>query len=192
VAADCLNWDPVYCFSLTAYCVLSLVNIGLLSYVIYHYSKSQLEGSFFKKVKAWILMLCIIIYWIEFVRNFVGDVMYWVVSLWLLYLEQLTMFAVATLICYFFITAASKLVGKDRVKRWEKGFLILMVVAYGMFIVEIIIILSNGEINYLCHTNEFWIQDALLLVVLLSFIYAAKVISNIILKEMEAAIMIES
>jgi hypothetical protein len=163
---------------------------------MYHYSKSQLEGSFFKKVKAWILMLCIIIYCIEFVRNFVGDVMSWVVSLWLLYLEQLTMFAVATLICYFFITAASKLVGKDRVKRWEKGLLILMVVAYGMFIIEIIIIIlstyETGEKDYLCHTNEFWIQDALLLVVLLSFIYAAKVISNIILKEMEAAIMIES
>ena len=121
-------------------------------------------------------MLCIIIYCIEFVRNFLGDVMTWKVSLWLLYIEQLTMFAVAILICNFFITAASKLVGKDRVKRWEKGLLILMVVAYGLFIVEIIIIIETGEKEYLCHTNEFWIQDALLLAVLLSFIYAAKVI----------------
>ena len=80
-------------------------------------------------------MLCIIIYCIEFVRNFVGDIMSWPVSLWLLYLEQLSMFAVATLICHFFITAASKLVGKERVKRWEKGLKMIMVVAYVMFIV---------------------------------------------------------
>jgi len=78
-------------------------------------------------------MLCIVLYSIDFVRNFVGDIMPWNVSLWLLYLEQLTMFAVATLICYFFITAASKLVGKNRVKRWELALKILMVVAYAMF-----------------------------------------------------------
>jgi Mn2+/Fe2+ NRAMP family transporter len=81
----------------------------------------------------------------------------WNVSLWILYIEQLTQFAVIVLICYFFITAASKLVGKDRVKRWERGLFILILASYGLFIAEVIIIVSEGEKDYLCHTNEFWI-----------------------------------
>jgi len=67
-----------------------------------------------------------------------------------------------------------------------------MLASYGLFIAEVIIIVSAGEKDYLCHTNEFWIYDALLLIVLLGFIYAAKIISNIINAEMEAAMMIES
>ena len=40
VSAGCLNWDPVYCCSLAIYCVLSVINIGLLSYVMRYYRQS--------------------------------------------------------------------------------------------------------------------------------------------------------
>lgn len=138
-------------------------------------------------------MLCIFIYCVEFVRNFVGDIMPWKVSLTLLYLEQLAQFAVYVLICQFFITAASKLVGKKRVERWKRGLLGFVVAAYVLMAVQaLLIILVNSNKDYLCHTNEFWIQDAIMLSVMLGFIYAAKVISDIINEETEQSKSIET
>jgi hypothetical protein len=77
VAAGCLHWGPVYCTSLLIYCVLAVVNLILLYHVLRYYRKSQLEGEFLKRPKAWILMLSMAIFVIEFVRNFVGDIMPW-------------------------------------------------------------------------------------------------------------------
>ena len=74
LAADCKNWDPVYCTSLLLYCVFAVINEGLLGYVLYYYRKSNLQGSIFGKIKTWILILCMVMYLCEFLRNFFSGI----------------------------------------------------------------------------------------------------------------------
>jgi hypothetical protein len=86
VAHDCKNWDPVYCSSLLIYCILSLLNEYLLGHVMYFYSQSNLEGSIFAKLKMWILLMCMLMFLCEFLRNFF-NVIPLKINLGLLYLE---------------------------------------------------------------------------------------------------------
>ena len=74
VAHDCKNWDYVYCTSLLIYCIVSLVNEYLLGHVLYYYSQSNLEGSIFTKLKAWILLMCMLMFLTEFLRNFFNNI----------------------------------------------------------------------------------------------------------------------
>lgn len=128
------------------------------------------------------------IYLIEFVRNFFNDaVLPWHVSLFLLYIEQACQFIVFTLICYFFIHAASKLVGKERVQKWEQRLkLYLIVIAVVLFVFGLIIFTPlldsffQDKTSYGCKRDEFWIQDLILLLIILGFMYAANVITKAI------------
>lgn len=81
---------------------------------MHYYRQSQLEENLYKKPKFWILTISISIYVIEFVRNFVGDIMPWQFSLVLLVIELLLQISVYILLCQFFIKASGKLVGKER------------------------------------------------------------------------------
>jgi hypothetical protein len=86
VAHDCKNWDPVYCTSLLIYCVASVINECLIGYVLYYYKQSLLGESFFSKLKTWILLMCMLLYLDEFVKNFFNNIQ-WQINLGMLYLE---------------------------------------------------------------------------------------------------------
>jgi hypothetical protein len=79
--------------------VLSLVNLYLLAVVMHKYRESQLGGGVWRKLKTWILVLSMALFIIDFIRNFVGDVMPWKVTAVLLYLNQVLQFTVYVLIC---------------------------------------------------------------------------------------------
>jgi hypothetical protein len=123
---------------------------------------------------------------IDFLRNFIGEVMPWKVGLVLLFLNQWIQFTVYILICRFFIKAASNLVGKERVKRWKAfsfyfmSAVYIFLAVYAVMLIEPDWFFPERKTKAPCKTNEFWIQDALLLSVLLGFLYAAKVISDAI------------
>lgn len=165
VAAGCQNWDPVYCTSLLIYCVVSVVNIYLLSVVLHKYRKSQLEGAFWGRHKAWILILSIVLFVIDFFRNFVGEIMPWKLGLTLLFFNQIIQFTVYVLICQFFLKAASKLVGKNRVRKWQTWLKYYMMgvyvflFAYGAWLFKDDWFPNSKRDNDKapCHRNEFWI-----------------------------------
>ena len=97
---------------------------------MHYYRQSQLEGSLYKKPKFWILAIAIAIFVIEFFRNFVGEIVPWPVMFVLGWIELLLQFTVYVLLCRFFIKAASKMVGKDRVKKWKKILSAVTVFSY--------------------------------------------------------------
>lgn len=72
------------------------------------------------------------------------------------------------------------------------------IVAYVLMVVWLILLYldykkeNRENSDSLCHTSEFWFQDAVLLGVMLGFIYAAKVISNIINEEIDASKLVEN
>ncbi len=86
VANNCKNWDPVYCTSLLIYCVASVINECLIGYVLYYYKKSIIGESFMCRLKTWILLICMILYAVEFTRNFFSGIP-GTISLILLYME---------------------------------------------------------------------------------------------------------
>ena len=114
VAHDCLNWDPVYCTSLMMYCVLSVLNICMVIYVFRYYKDSILEGNIYSKVKTWILILCLTMYTILFLRNFFENISP-KISLGMLYVSQICCVLIYMLVAHFFLKAAASLVGKGRV-----------------------------------------------------------------------------
>lgn len=129
-AHHCKNWDPVYCTSLLIYCVVAVINELLIMYVLFYYKKSLLGESFICKLKTWILLICMIMYAVEFVRNFFESIP-WRLSLCLLYLEQICRLLVYVLICHFFLKAAASLIGKKRVKKWRKSINIFTLIVLG-------------------------------------------------------------
>jgi hypothetical protein len=111
--------------------------------------------------------LCIIIYICEFVRSFFNyPFLPWQVNLFLLYIEQVSQFVVFVLICYFFIHAAGRLVGKARVQAWEKRLKIYLYVNAGILF-SFGLILFTPLLNQVfkkkqediagCKRNEFWL-----------------------------------
>ena len=161
VAHHCKDWDPVYCTSLLIYCVAAVINELLIAYVLYYYKMSLLGESFFLKLKTWILLICMVLYAVEFVRNFFESLP-WKVSLGLLYLEQVCRLLVYVLICHFFLKAAASLIGKKRVRKWRKSINIFTLVVLGFlavlfayYVFRMFIPSENSKAA--CHTYEFMI-----------------------------------
>ena len=139
-SSNCLHWTNIYCTSLLLYCLLSIANIAMLSYIMHHYRHSQLEGSLQRKPKFWVLTFSITIYVIEFIRNFIGTVMPWHLSMALLITEQILQITVYILLCQFFVKAASQLVGKERVNKWKRLLIAIGFVACIALIVSAIVV----------------------------------------------------
>ena len=132
VAHHCKNWDPVYCSSLLIYCVAAIVNEFLLSYVLYYYVKSNQQGFILARQKTLIIILCMLMYFCDFLRNFLNDIP-WKISLGLLYCEQICRFVIYTLVCHFFLKAAASLVGKGTVKQWRNYMNIFTAVVFSFW-----------------------------------------------------------
>jgi hypothetical protein len=190
----CQNWDPVYCTSLLMYCTLAVINICLISYVLHFYRKSLLGESVFSKLKSWILIMCIVLYIIEFIRNFWSFNNGWKYSLALLYVEQISRLLVYVLICHYFLKAAANLVGKQTITTWRRrlnnflyavlAFLALLLIWYILNTFNVIN--KNKEQRKPCKTFEFMIQESLLLIIMIGFAYSGKVIEKQIAYETEA------
>lgn len=190
VAANCKNWDPVYCTSMLIYCIAALVNEGLLAYVLIQYSKSVIGGSFWTKLKTWILIICMVMYAVEFIRNFFENIN-WKISLGLLYLEQICRLLAYVLICHFFLKAAANLVGKQTVKQWRKAvniftFVVLSFLSalLGLYIFDTLDP-SGGRSVKACKSYEFMIQETLLMIIMCGFIYSATRIEKVITDQIE-------
>lgn len=89
------------------------------------------------------------------------------------------------LLCHFFLTAAKKLVGKERTKLWKKVLIGVGIVAYVILIVSSAILsakaLFNGKsVIFGCKTDFFWLSDLSLLLILCVFAYDAWEISAVI------------
>ena len=117
------------------------MNVGLLGYVITNYKKSQLGGSFFAKPKAWILMLGIAIYTLEFIRNFFALPTFY--SLGSLYAIMMIQFVVYLLVVMFFVKAASKLVGKERAKQWDRNFRYFEIASGVVLFINFVLIVTS-------------------------------------------------
>jgi hypothetical protein len=149
--------------------------------VLFYYQKSILGESFICKLKTWILLICMILYAVEFVRNFFESIP-WKLSLGLLYLEQICRLLVYVLICHFFLKAAASLIGKKRVKKWRKSINIFTLVVlgflaclFGYYIFRMFDPSQDSSKNA-CHTYEFMIQETLLLSVMIGFSFACGII----------------
>jgi heme O synthase-like polyprenyltransferase len=94
-----------------------------------------------KKPKAWILTLGIALYVIQFIRNFFS--LPSTVSLALLYVCLMLQFVIYTLVVAFFVKAASKLVGKERGKRWERNLYKFDMVAFAVLAFQACLILVD-------------------------------------------------
>lgn len=160
MAHNCKNWDPVYCTSLLIYCIFSLINEYLLGHVMYYYSQTNLEGNIFTKLKTWILLFCMLMFLCEFLKNFFN--LPSMINLGLLYIEQISTFAIYTLVCHFFLKAAASLVGKKRVKIWRKNMNIFSGIIFSFWIAMACYYIFNWITNsgtdvYPCHRPEFMI-----------------------------------
>lgn len=132
--------------------------------------------------------MCIILYIVEFARNFWSFGVHWKISLVLLYIEQICRLLVYVLICHYFLKAAANLVGKGIVKIWRKRLNIFLI-SVMFFLAGLLIFYLLNTFNVInpekeqrepCKTYEFMIQEALLLIIMISFAYCAKVIEKII------------
>lgn len=156
----------------------AVVNECLIGYVLYYYSKSLLGESLFGKLKTWILIMCMLLYAVEFTRNFFETIP-WQFSLALLYLEQICRLAVYVLICHFFLKAAASLVGKKRVKKWRMliniftSIVMAGLLSLAAYYIYEAIYPDGTDKPKPCHSFEFMLQEVLLLLVMLGFAYAA-------------------
>lgn len=132
--------------------------------------------------------MCILLYIVEFVRNFWSFSVHWKISLVLLYIEQICRLLVYVLICHYFLKAAANLVGKKIVKIWRKRLNIFLISVL-FFLAGLLIFYLLNTFNVInpeqeqkepCKTYEFMIQEALLLVIMIGFAYCGKVIEKII------------
>lgn len=126
-----------------------------------------------------------VMYAVEFIRNFFEHIN-WRISLGLLYLEQICRLLVYVFICHFFLKAAANLVGKETVKQWRKAINIFISVVMallagllGFYIYEALDPSSKRDANA-CKSYEFMMQESLLMIIMLGFIYAATRIEKVI------------
>ena len=157
---------------------------------MFHYKKTQLGGGLCKKPKFWILTIAIIIFSIEFFRNFMGNVIPWAFIFSLGWIELVLQFTVYVLLCHFFIKAASKLVGVDRVNKWNRILYAVTIFSYIALAgdgIEMIIVrfIRTDHSIYGCKTPMYWTSDVIMLIVLSFFIYAAWQISAVIQHEID-------
>lgn len=141
----------------------AVINEFLIVYVLFYYKQSLLGESFICKLKTWILLICMVLYAVEFIRNFFESVP-WKLSLGLLYLEQVCRLLVYVLICHFFLKAAASLIGKSRVKKWRKSINIFTIVVIGFlacllgyYVFRMFDPSPDSGSKGACHTYEFMI-----------------------------------
>lgn len=164
--------------------MVAVINEFLIAYVLFYYKKSILGESLICKLKTWVLLTCMILYVVEFIRNFFESIP-WKLSLVLLYLEQICLLLIYVLICHFYIKAAARLIGKKRVKKWRKSIniftifiLIFLAFMLGYYILRTFEPSQNSKDA--CHTYEFMIQEIVLLLVIIGFSFACYIIEQII------------
>lgn len=116
----------------------------------------------------------------------------WQFSLVLLVIELLLQIAVYILLCQFFIKAAGKLVGKERVEKWKKilylvGITALIALIVGSIILKVIEdeFKQTNRTVYICKTYLFWMTDLIMLMILLLFTYDSWEISAAIKEEID-------
>lgn len=132
-----------------------------------------------------------VMYLAEFLRNFF-DIRPWQLSLGLLYLEQICRLLAYVLICHFFLKAAANLVGKKTVQLWRRAINIFTIVVLtflsallGLYIFEIFNPKPNRPKP--CHSFEFMMQEGLLMLIMIGFVYAATRIEKVVNAQIEEA-----
>ena len=184
VEAGCQNWEASYCYSLTFYCVASLVNIAILVMLLRfaYYSFKTTWSQAFRKPKIWILTLAIALNVFLFIHYF----FYWdnvKIALAELFICDVLKFMCYVALFHYFVKAAANLIGKGQAKVMRdrlNDFSVTTLIVWAMFIVVYIIwaiVNSRRETSKgACKLPTFIAQSALVMIVCIAFACSAHTI----------------